>query len=120
MVKFIFCTVVPIDNRNLQILENESFKVCNNIASPVLTEIFSKRNLNYELRHTSHFSVPYVRSAYNGTESLLFLGPKIWDIVPTRLKEVTTLSACKLEIMNWWPQNSPYRHGTINTNRNDM
>ena len=38
----------------------EIFKVYNNIAPPIFTEIFSKPNLNYELRHTKHFSVPPV------------------------------------------------------------
>ena len=42
-----------------------------------------------------HFPVPPVRTVYNGTESLSFLGPKIWDIVPAELKEVKTLSAFK-------------------------
>ena len=40
-----------------------------------------------------YFSIPPVRSVYNGTESLSFLGPKVWDIVPTELKKVKTLSA---------------------------
>ena len=78
---------VPIHNRNLQILATEIFKVYSNIAPPLFTEIFNKRNPNYQLRHTSHFSIPPVRSVYNGTESLSFLGPKIWDIVPTELKK---------------------------------
>ena len=96
---------VPIHNRNLQILATEMFKVYNNIAPPIFTEIFKKRNPNYQLRHTLHFSIPPVRSVYNGTESLSFLGPKVWDIVPTELKEVKILSAFKSGIKNWWPQN---------------
>ena len=96
-------------NRNLQILATEMFKVYNNIAPPIFTEIFNKRNPNYQLRHTSHFSIPPVRSVYNGTESLSFLGPKIWDIVLTELKEVKTLNAFKSGIKNWWPQNCPCR-----------
>ena len=77
---------VPIHCRNLQILATRMFKVYNNITIPIFTEIFDKRNPNYQLRRTSHFSIPPVRSVYNGTESLSFLGPKIWDIVPTELK----------------------------------
>ena len=68
---------VPIHNRNLQILATEMFKVYNDVAPPIFTEIFNKRNPTYQLRHTSHFSIPPVRSVYNGTESLSFLGPKI-------------------------------------------
>ena len=93
---------IQIHNSNLQILSTEIFKVYNNIAPAIFTEIFNKRNPNYRLRHTSLFSIPLVRSVYNGTESLSLLSPNIWDIVPTELKEVKTLSAFKSGIKNWW------------------
>ena len=83
------------------------FKVYNNIASPKSTEIFIKRNPNYQLRHTSHFLVSPVRSEYNRTEILSFLEPKVWDIVPAELKEIKTLSPFKSGIKKWWPQNCP-------------
>ena len=82
------------------------FKVYNNVAA---LSIFNKRNTNDKLRHTSHFLVPPVRSLYNGTEGLSLFGPKIWDIVPTEIKEVKTLSAFKSEIKKWWAQNCPCR-----------
>ena len=71
------------------------FKVYNDIAPPMFTEIFSKGNLNYELRYILHFSVPHVKSVYSGTESPLFLCPKRWDIVPARLKKECFLGAFK-------------------------
>ena len=91
---------VPIHNRNLQILATGCLKFIT-IAPPIFTEIFNKRNPNYQLCHTSHFSIPPVRSVYNGTESLSFLGPKIWDIVPTELKKVKSSNAFKSGIKNW-------------------
>ena len=75
----------------------------------MFTEIFNKRNINYKLRQTSHFSVPPVRSAYNGAESLMFLGRMTWDIVPTELKAVKTLSTFKSGFKKWWPPNSSCR-----------
>ena len=80
---------VPVRDRNLQILMTEMFKVYNNRTSPILPEIFNKRNLNFRLCHMVHISAPHVRNIYNGAESLLSLSPKIWDSVPTNLKEVT-------------------------------
>ena len=67
---------VPIHNRNLQILATGCLKFIT-IAPPIFTEIFNKRNPNYQLRHTSHFSIPPAASVYNVTESLSFSGPKI-------------------------------------------
>ena len=64
--------------------------------------MFNKRNPNYQLCHNSHFSIPPVRSAYRGTKSLPFLGPKIWDMEPTELKKMKTLSAFKSGIKNCW------------------
>ena len=74
------------------------FKVNSNIVPPIFTEIFNKRNPSYQIRHTSQLSVSCGRSVYNEYDSLSFLGPKIWDIVPAELKEVKTLSAFKSEI----------------------
>ena len=100
---------VPVHSRNLQIIATRMFKVYNNIAPPIITRIFDKRNPNCQLRHSSHFSIPPVRSVYNGTESLSFLSPKICDIVPTELKKVKSLIAFKYGIKNWWPQNCSCR-----------
>ena len=44
---------VPINNMNLQIFVTEMFKVYNNLAPPTFTEIFNKRNPNYQLRQTT-------------------------------------------------------------------
>ena len=100
---------VSMHNRNLQIFAIEMFKVYNSITPPIFTEIFNKPNPNYQLRHTLHFSVPPVRSVYNATESLSFLGPKVWYIVPAELKEVKILSAFKSGIKKWWSQKCPCR-----------
>ena len=89
---------VPIHNRNLQILTTGMFKVYNNIALSIFTQIFNKRNPNYQLRHTSHYSIPPGRSVYDGTERLLFLSSKIWDTFPTELKNVKSLNAFKSRI----------------------
>ena len=52
-----------------------------------------------------HVPVPYVTSSLNRIESLLFLGPKIWDMVNV----VTTLRAFKSGIKKCWLQNLPHK-----------
>ena len=71
----------------------------------MFTEIFNKQNPNYQLHYTLHFSVPPVRSLYNRIESLSFLGPKIWNMVQTELKEMKALSTFISGIKKLWPQN---------------
>ena len=73
---------VTIHTRNLRILATEMFKVYQNISPLILSEIFHQRENNYNLRINSDFAMPNVRSVFHWTESILYLGPKIWDIVP--------------------------------------
>ena len=73
---------VSIHHRNLQVLAIKMFKIKNNMAPEFLNEIFQNRALPYNLRTNSNFSSRQVQSVYHGTESLSFLGPKIWELIP--------------------------------------
>ena len=42
-----------------------------------------------------------VGSVFHGSESILYSGPKIWDIVPLELKELTNVVAFKEVIKEW-------------------
>ena len=74
---------VSIHERNIKVLATEMFKVSKNLAPSQMHEIFKlKDQSQYNLRYTSLFSRPLVKSVYKGTEILSFLGPKIWNILP--------------------------------------
>ena len=74
---------VSIHESNIKILATEMFKVSKNLAPPQMHEIFKlKDQPHYNLRYSSLFSRTLVKSVYKATESLSFLGPKIWDILP--------------------------------------
>ena len=77
---------------------NEFFKESKDLAPTIFSEVFSKRSVQYNLRHASEFSAPNVKSTFHGTESLFYLGPKIWDLVPKELKGLSSLSAFKKSI----------------------
>ena len=53
----------------------------------MMNNIFKLRAENpYNLRHVSEFSRPMNKGVYRGTESILYLGPKIGDPPPEKLK----------------------------------
>ena len=58
------------------------FKVYRNLSPPIFTEIFHRRGNNYNLQINSDFVMPKVRSVVHESESISYLGPKMWDIVP--------------------------------------
>ena len=47
-----------------------------------------------------------IESAYNGSESIAYLGPKIWNMVPSELKEMSSISSFK-KAMVLYPSNCP-------------
>ena len=102
--------VVSIHNRNIQILATEMFKIKNDLSPEIMTERFEQRNEHhYNLRNNIHFITPQIRTVYHSSESISFLGPKIWNILPDRLKNATSLEAFKIQIKKWKPQNCPCR-----------
>ena len=70
---------VSTHHRNLQVLATEMFKIHRRSSADVLREIFVPKMSSYSLRRNT-FERPQVHSVYHGTESLSFLGPKIWDL----------------------------------------
>ena len=101
---------VSVHQRNLQVLAIEMFKVSNGLSPVLMNDIFKRRGeQTYNLRKHSQFYRPKVNSVYNGTESVSFLGPIIWDLVPNELKDIGNLAAFKKAIKKWSPEKCPCR-----------
>ena len=100
---------VSIHHKNLQVLAIEMFKIKNNMAPEFLNEIFQNRALLYNLRTNSNFSSRQVHSVYHGTESLSFLGPKKWRLVPGYTKQSESLKNFRNKIKKWVPSRCPCR-----------
>ena len=79
------------------------FKIHRGLSPEILRETFVSKTSSYNLRRNDTFEKRKVHSVYHGTESLSFLGPKIWDLVPVELKQ------SELKIRNWVPFECPCR-----------
>ena len=55
-------------------------------------------------RQNRDFRIHTVKSVYHGSESISYLGPKTWEIVPAKIKETNSLNNFKIEIRKWVPQ----------------
>ena len=74
-----------------------------NIQSLVIEMIRDNRNTQkgnswYNSRQISKFSRLLVKSVYHGNESVSFLGPKVWDILPDDCKDVDYLNTFKNKV----------------------
>ena len=70
-----------------------------------MNDIFKLRGEEtYNLRKLSQFYRPNENSVYNATESVPFLGPIIWNLVPNELKDIGNLAAFNKAIRKWLPE----------------
>ena len=71
-----------------------------------MNEIFEVKNKHsYNPSQNSQFFGPLVKSVYHGTESLSYLGLKVWDILPNTYKNIDGLHKFKKAIKKWKPEN---------------
>ena len=68
-----------IHQRNLQLLMIEMFKIKTGIAPVLIKEIFEVVNLPYDLRNDFKLKSDNINTVFYGTESISFLGPKLWS-----------------------------------------
>ena len=80
-----------------------------NRGSPeIMKDVFRIREENgCNLRHLNTLKRPIVNSVYNGTETVSFLGPKIWELVPAEIKELVSLNGIKKATKKWKQVNCP-------------
>ena len=86
------------------------FKLKRDMAPELIKElILPNRQRRYELRNNPDFAVPMVKSVHKDLESLSYLGPKIWELLPVEIKEAETFSQSKPKITKWNLENCPSR-----------
>ena len=84
------------------------FKVSNGLAPEITNNVFQINPSVYNLRN-SEFKTENVKTVHYGTESLSFLGLKIWKLVPLEIKNLTSLQIFKNKIKTWVPESFPCR-----------
>ena len=74
-----------------------------------MSELFHQKVNHYDLLNPCEFSIPNVNSVFHGQWSKWYLGPLIWQLVPSEFEDLNTASAFKAAIRKWKPSNCPCR-----------
>ncbi len=86
------------------------------LAPDIMNEVFQlKESSKYSTKFP--FKTTNIRTVTYGSETLSFMGPKIWSLIPTNIKGTNTLNEFKNKIKHWKPEKCPcklckiYIHG---------
>ena len=94
---------------NIQTLCIELYKVYNNLAHSIFSDLFKRNSNPYNRRLQSDFVIPRINAVLKGSNSIRYYGPVIWNLIPSEIKYVDSLETFKREIRKWKPSNCPCR-----------
>ena len=104
---------VTIHQRNLRALAIEMYKVSNKLSPPFMSDLFIEKNVPYNTRSNVHidtkddkthctkksnFRTPKPKTTHYGLETIRWMGPSIWNLVPEDIKKAKTLDLFKKEV----------------------
>ena len=105
---------VTIHQRNLRALAIEMYKISNDLSPPFMKDMMTEICIPYNTRSAtkvekddkgsyscfkkSNYKLPAVKTVSYGLESIRYLGPKIWKLVPDELKELTSIELFKKKV----------------------
>ena len=96
--------------KHLQHLTTEIFKFKTSLSPIIMNEVFNfQENESYNLRSGIHLASRNMHTAHFGTDTISSLGPKLWKLIPDKIKQASTLSAFKAKIKSWTINNCPCR-----------
>ena len=86
------------------------FKVYMEQGPEILQDVFLVNSQpEYNLRNKSQFEIQTIRTVHYGHNSLRYLGPKSWELIPSDMKDTESVEVFKNCIKNWILDNCPCR-----------
>ena len=105
---------VTIHQRNVHYLPIEIYEVRMGISPKIKNKIFRfSKNSVYSLRSGIQFEKPSINTVRNseqfGSESTVYLGAKIWELIPENIKSSKSVEIFKSKIKKWVLEICPCR-----------
>ena len=87
------------------------YNVQNNCSPRMINNVFpiNEPIYQYDLRKACDFVARRIKTVRYGSESLSYLGPKLWNILPNEYKKIQSVKDFKAKIKSWMPENCPGR-----------
>ena len=79
----------------------EIFKTKNNLNPTFMKNIFTERDVQYNLRSKNHLQLPNIRTTKYGIENIQYIDHHLWASLPDEIKGSGTLINFKQNIKSW-------------------
>ena len=89
---------VTVHQRNLQTLATEMYKMLNGLSPDIMQDIFKIKSNYYNTRNALAFSSRNIKTVRYRLQTISYMTPKMSDLVPKEMKNVTTLEVRKLSL----------------------
>ena len=74
------------------------YKVNHNLCPKPIQDLFT-----FKTRGSTELVLPEVKTVNRGIETIRYMGPKTWKLVPEEIKKAKTVSGFKEKIKDWKP-----------------
>ena len=81
----------------------EICKSLNHISAPIMQEFFDLKVTPYSFRNNNLLGLPKTNTSQYGMQALCFKGSLIWNTVPNRYKNLSSLEEFKQQLKTWKP-----------------
>ena len=98
-----------LHHKNVQKLAIEMYKIKNELCPKIMLNLFKEVTHPYNLRNgliSGSYKIKIVRY---GTETITYIGPKIWSIISDEIRESASLETFRQKIKLWKPDSCPCR-----------
>ena len=89
---------MTVYERNLQILSTEMHEILSSLSAEIMKDIFKNKINYYSTFNTLIFFKKNAKTVRYGLQTTSYMGPKIWELVPKNMKQVTTPNEFKAKI----------------------
>ena len=99
----------------MQILATEIYNAKNDLGPKIIADIFYFVEKPYNLRNNSVIQRQANRTVYFGTKSISSLTPKLWELIPSKIKNAKLLNIFKEKTKSWTRAGNTERAGGVMT-----
>ena len=100
---------ITLQQRNLQVLMTEIYKIINHIAPPIMSSLFKIRETTHNTRYFQVLSNESRRTTNYGLETICYRAPFLWANLPPEYQLENSLNIFNRKIKNWKGENCPCR-----------